>query len=516
MRGGSVNLEVQRIHDDHSPSQLDDLGNVIHTVSSSSSPGDSVVESERSIEVARNHKEPVSDHDNRNSLGMSELEFESICDNSRSSPPVLHSGTPSPQIRASLWMPIEECEASPTFRIPSSDLRGALSSLKSSNWLSSTLVELVLAAYGLHDYCILDPSYVPVETPRRLLDKPLLTLKGKTKIIIPMNHRGHWIVAIADFASGLIAWYDSMSEGAIDRQQMQEIVESLSEYLKKHQTMYSLDLSWAHQFHSEMQQCNAFDCGLHLLVWILAQATHQPLPRRVNSTFWREVFRLLIQSGESDTSSSECNPIDVSNLLDFTIPGGEFSTLSQGTLSEELTRSETVLDDACSKLERSEAARIQLHTTAEDHKQSCALLDEAFHQVQQRHVQFSKDCETLTVQSTAYADMQEVLESSPIVVDRDTLDKVVRNGQRNVERCLNEARRLKALASHYLGLWITASHYWRAEQTRVLKQFEYVSKEVQSCLVRVKEYRKKQEDSLNRITSSMQHYVKMSQEFYPG
>ena len=91
---------------------------------------------------------------------------------------------------------------------PSTDLRGALSSLQPQRWLSSTAIELVLSLCPSKSFRVFDPLAYDVGQPEIKNFKP--TPNNVQYVLLPLYYREYWTLALFNLEDHTITCYDSL------------------------------------------------------------------------------------------------------------------------------------------------------------------------------------------------------------------------------------------------------------------------------------------------------------------
>ncbi|KAI4133671.1 MAG: hypothetical protein LQ341_006142 [Variospora aurantia] len=172
-------------------------------------------------------------------------------------------------------------------RLPTTDVEGALNSLRPRKWLSATAIELVLSmcsVYGIrvfHGLSLSQPS-PPVR-------------HGKSRVILlPIYHASHWILAKVDIKSRVITVYDFLSDALVTlaKQALLHFAAALD-----HQRS---DWSFV-AIHSPAQE-KGYDCGVLLLITALHLLVPLPLPSSYHCDVWRRIFATML-GGSSEEAT---------------------------------------------------------------------------------------------------------------------------------------------------------------------------------------------------------------------
>lgn len=193
------------------------------------------------------------------------------------------SGLPCPPT-LSFHLDIRSPEES---RLPTTDVDGALKSLRPGKWLSATAIELILSMCSVHGIRVFHGFSLSQPSPP---DR-----RGKSRVILlPIHHASHWILAKIDIESGIITVYDFLSDALINlaKQALLHFAAALD-----HERS---DWSFV-AIHSPAQE-NGYDCGVLLLITALHLLVPLPLPSSYHCDMWRNIFATMLGgSGEEAT-----------------------------------------------------------------------------------------------------------------------------------------------------------------------------------------------------------------------
>ena len=148
-------------------------------------------------------------------------------------------------------------------------------------------------------YRILDPSFIPTADPRAILMKAPFRLQESRIVVAPLHHNQHWTAVTADLVGGKWQFYNSAH--APDQAGVPEYIESLSQYLSGCAANVEIAQVWTFECHDKPRQLNEYDCGIHIIAWILGQVLALPLPSALNTKLWRQVNMLLIRGRATAT-----------------------------------------------------------------------------------------------------------------------------------------------------------------------------------------------------------------------
>lgn len=176
--------------------------------------------------------------------------------------------------------------------VPNNTVEGAQTSLAPGKMLSTTAIQLILhmIADGI-GYCY-DPSYFNADEPRKI-SVPNRAPDARL-LILPLNRRRHWTVALFDREDHSIGYYDPLHgrTGAASEMSL----------LLKHWNQIDEGNEWTSKHISGPQQPNHEDCGIYVLVTIFYIAAQRVPPRDLDGDLWRYIFRDSLR-GTSDRQS---------------------------------------------------------------------------------------------------------------------------------------------------------------------------------------------------------------------
>ena len=184
--------------------------------------------------------------------------------------------------------------------LPDTDRTGALKSLSPNAWVSATALEIILNCIKPEHCRVLNSGFVPQEADK-LSEKKLLRLKDETKLWLPLNHGDHWTLAVVDFHKTTITVWDS-SPTSHYKQDIDNVMQALTSYLNRHEKLRGS--IWKTNQQRQHQQSNSDDCGIFVLIFALSDATGLPVPLQIHSLQWRQIFRYFIDSSQLVISSS--------------------------------------------------------------------------------------------------------------------------------------------------------------------------------------------------------------------
>ena len=251
-------------------------------------------------------------------------------------------------------------------QIPAANLEGALESLRPRHWLSSTAIELVLRLLPCSRIFVFDPSYFSLSRPRQIEISESSSPARQLLIPIHDDSLSHWTLAILDRDARLVEYYDSLPGDANDTA-YDSILKSIN--------FDASGAPWGFNRKLSPMQLNSWDCGVHVLVvafFRLIRSAPSEVPRSIDSSLWRQVFRdFLGEASTPDiiTENIRANTDAKSNTEelrpDIEIDGPEADTAQLGALaSADMKRAEyshqidVALESICKKRTRFEKAKL--------------------------------------------------------------------------------------------------------------------------------------------------------------
>ncbi|KAL8935872.1 MAG: hypothetical protein Q9216_005213 [Gyalolechia sp. 2 TL-2023] len=170
-------------------------------------------------------------------------------------------------------------EVSIESHLPTTDVEGALESLRPGKWLSATAIELILSICSVHGIRVFHGFSLSQPSP------PCRPRKSEV-ILLPIHHAGHWILAKVDMESRAITVYDFFSDAwvLIAKQAILHFVAALD-----HE---KADWSFV-AIHNPAQE-NVYDCGILLLITALHLLIPLPLPSSYHCDTWRKIFTIML------------------------------------------------------------------------------------------------------------------------------------------------------------------------------------------------------------------------------
>ena len=409
------------------------------------------------------------------------------CDQSSSTPPNPPASGPVAQTSHAL---------------PTNDMNGALSSLKDGQWLSSTAMQLIVASFDLptDKYRVLDPAFIP-DSARRLRTKASLRWDGAQIIIAPLNGKGHWTTCIANQATGQIRYFDSNRRPG---QTPPEVVSAFAAFLDKSppSTDTPASTSWDIEYCNNFQQTNGFDCGIHALIWILSYITDLPPPKRVNSKFWRRIFRTLIDVSEDDANVQDPRPASDGDS-DFDCskhsPGPRKSTDSVTSTDNSLAAQQSLILDDLSLVTQ----------CLQDAHASCRLLSRAHQMIRDRSASHERTRSSLTAERQAYRMLQAAFDASAITTGHDAVARSLGLGPQQIDAHLTKLDHEAGHTTSMLRYWGRAQIYWASYSAGVKRRREQVLEQAGDQLEQLEEFRREQSRELDRMMGEMRRGMEM-------
>ena len=180
--------------------------------------------------------------------------------------------------------------------IPTSDLEGAISSLRPGTSLSSTAIQLTLEYCHTAGVRIFDPSFLSSASQKSL--KPLSP--GDSTLIFPLQVNGnHWALIVVDTANVTAEFWSSLLNPEYNTE-AQNAVYDLGRSLRGRSDRMSSDpalTEWTLAPQSCPRQDNNYDCGIYTIVFAMYRILNLPLPQSIDSHLWRQMLRVLLDEG---------------------------------------------------------------------------------------------------------------------------------------------------------------------------------------------------------------------------
>ena len=289
--------------------------------------------------------------------------------------------------------------------LPDTDRTGALESLLPNAWVSATALELILDCIKPEHCRVLNSGFMPPKADK-LSEKKLLRLKDETKLWLPLNHGDHWTLAVVDFHKTTITVYDSSPTRHYE-QDIDNVIQALTSYLNRHEKLQGS--IWKTNQQRQHQQSNCDDCGIFVLIFALSDATGLPVPSQIHSLQWRQIFRYFIDSSQPVVSSS--------------------ATIEYGSALE--TRSQTM--DAIHSEFATLCKSLSQATHCSKSAQGCvdlivkgSLLDVPYRSCLRDKLALEQ--EQKQSEAAAYQSLVDNLTNSKISIDRELVEKAIREG----------------------------------------------------------------------------------------
>lgn len=352
-------------------------------------------------------------------------------------------------------------------------------------------------------YRVLDPAFIP-DSAQKLLAKTPLRLDGAQTIIAPMNRGGqHWTACIANQTTGQLRYFDSNSRRG---QRPPNVVSAFAIFLGK--SLQDKDTpaptSRKIEHYNSFQQANAFDCGIHALIWILASTTDLPPPKRVSSKFWRRVFRTLIDMSEDDCDVKNPRPA-FDGVSDF--------ICSKQCRSQGPSKCTDSIDPADNSLAAQQSLILDdlglLKQCLQDAHASCRLLSRAHQMILDRHTSHERTRASLTAERQSYRILQATFDASAITTGHDAVARSLRLGPQQIDAHLTKLDHEFGRTTSLLRYWGRAQTYWAFHLDGLIRRREQVSEQAGQQLEKLEEFRREQGRELDRMMGQVRRGIEV-------
>ena len=188
--------------------------------------------------------------------------------------------------------------------MPTSDLQGAISSLRPGTWLSSTAIQLTLEHCHAAGVRIFDPSFLSSASQKNL--NPLSP--GDSTFIFPLQVNGnHWALIVVDTANVIAEFWNSLPNPKYEIE-AQNAVYDLGRSLRGGSDRMSNDpalTEWILAPQPCPRQDNSNDCGIYTIVFAMYRILNLPIPQSIDSHLWRQVLCVLLDEGTELTLNDQ-------------------------------------------------------------------------------------------------------------------------------------------------------------------------------------------------------------------
>ncbi|KAL8825120.1 MAG: hypothetical protein Q9170_007922, partial [Blastenia crenularia] len=247
----------------------------------------------------------------------------------------------------SSWLRNDDVEAS-TILTPSqrksttTDLAGALTTLRPRGSLSVTALELVLARIPVDDSTrIFDPKCFSIEEPKA---NTLRTLNHRIeRVLLPLLHesRKHWTLAEFDVPNGIIHHHDSLP--------------SADSHVRDNLTRFTRDVipssaAWQFVAVANTQQTDGFSCGVYVLRYIFRSLV---------------VSRQDIEDEDEGMDNIVDSPVDLNNTP-VGDSGGKAAVFAVRCATERLDRKASSLRQANIAVSILKKLEVRCHTLVQE------------------------------------------------------------------------------------------------------------------------------------------------------
>ena len=196
--------------------------------------------------------------------------------------------------------------------LPTTDIEGALGTLQPKQWLSASVIDIILALSTPSDIRVIDSALLSAErlSGRQNLSPCELNVE---KVYLPINHDTHWSLAIFDRRHHLLHVYDPISENAISLESPRHQI------IKQVISALDLEADFPLSVARVPQQSNAYDCGIHLLITTIYDIANIRLPESFDCELWRRLFTVLVKV-HADLNASDSSLPGTGSHIYATLP----------------------------------------------------------------------------------------------------------------------------------------------------------------------------------------------------
>lgn len=368
--------------------------------------------------------------------------------------------------------------ATPTGRLPNTDLAGALESLAPHAWVSATAIQLVFDAIR-PAYCrYVDSAFIPSDL-NAAQQKPLLHFKGETRIWLPIHHGDHWSLAIIDLACHLITIHSSLQHPRYERES-RERVEAFMKFLNRHDQYH--EASWT-QVETNTQQQNDFDCGLFLLISAFCDISAHAFPTQVHSAHWRHLFRCFLHPPEGDLE-----------MCKVTLSEACLATLLTQDVRLEDVRAIHRLDQECSQLLTK--ANGDLQSTQECHDIFEAASNIFYPEQKRFQQEYTEQCQHYESQIALYQRLLDTLNTSDTQLSDSTIHEAIDQGNEATALKLADAEKRLINIRAKLDGWDAARETCANAWKKALESNDYARETFGRCLDLMQKAKSTQEEAL--------------------
>lgn len=185
--------------------------------------------------------------------------------------------------------------------VPTSDLKGAKSSLRSGKWLSSTAIQLALEHCYTAGVRVFDPSFLSPASRKRL--NPLSP--EDTTLLFPVNINGnHWALIVVDTEKVTAEFWNSLPDPKYQIE-AQNAINDLGRCLHGGSENELALTKWTLTSRPCARQDNSSDCGIYTIVFAMYRILNLPIPQSIDPHLWRQVLCVLLDENAELTLNDQ-------------------------------------------------------------------------------------------------------------------------------------------------------------------------------------------------------------------
>ena len=201
----------------------------------------------------------------------------------------------------------------PSVKLPSSDLRGALTTLAPGQWLSATAIELALAACPSRGSRILDSACLDMIGANGQVARNIPSLKNASRVLIPLHLERHWALTWLDLTGLQIYYYNSVTKPDSElNPNHAQVSDRISKFA---QQLFGIE-NWTFKRVPGPEQSNSFDCGIHVIAIAFCVLAGSPIPSSLNGPLYRTILKSMLLGASQDllvhdsaTNASTLDPV---------------------------------------------------------------------------------------------------------------------------------------------------------------------------------------------------------------
>ena len=182
-------------------------------------------------------------------------------------------------------------------KLPSSDLRGALTTLAPGQWLSATAIELALAACPSRGSRILDSACLDMIGASPQVARKIPSLKNASRVLVPLHLERHWALTWLDLTGSQIYYYNSVTKP--DSKVNPNHAQVSDRITKFAQQLFGIE-NWTFKRVHGPEQSNSCDCGIHVIAIAFCVLAGSPIPSSLNGALYRTIIKSMLLGASQD------------------------------------------------------------------------------------------------------------------------------------------------------------------------------------------------------------------------